>query len=175
MFLASSLDSHWPYCVTFYHSCIKIFSNEKVFFSFGSSKHYICHSILHITWPMDKELFFCFVTGVSSQNCRRAPHSKLCQSPSHFRHRLVLEPGYPMSGILQSLLWAYYPGISHRASRTDLQWIIDRPVMRLCYQEAVSYYCSVIVGKPYLTILRGSTGYRDSLALSAQALCRTRA
>ena len=118
---------------------------------------------------------FCFVTGVTSQKCRRAPHSKLCQSPSHFRHRLVLEPGYPMSGILQSLLWAYYPGISHRASRTDLQWIIDRPAMRLCYQEAVSYYCSVIVGKPYLTILRGSTGYRDSLALSAQALCRTRA
>ena len=115
--------------------------------------------------------FFCFVTGVTSQKCRRAPHSKLCQSPSHFRHRLVLEPGYPMSGILQSLLWAYYPGISHRASRTDLQWIIDRPAMRLCYQEAVSYYCSVIVGKPYLTILRGSTGYRDFLALSAQALC----
>ena len=106
---------------------------------------------------------FCFVTGVTSQKCRRAPHSKLCQSPSHFRHRLVLEPGYPMSGILQSLLWAYYPGISHRASRTDLQWIIDRPVMRLCYQEAVSYYCSVIVGKPYLTILRGSTGYGGSL------------
>ena len=52
---------------------------------------------------------------------------------------------------------------------------VDRPAMRLCYQEAVSYYCSVIVGKPYLTILRGSSGYRDSLALSAQALCRTRA
>ena len=107
--------------------------------------------------------FFSFVTEVSSQNCRRAPHSKLCQSPSHFRHRLVLGPGYPMSGLLQSLLWAYYPGISHRASRTDLQWIIDRPAMRLCYQEAVSYYSSVIVGKPYRTILRGSTGYGGSL------------
>ena len=40
---------------------------------------------------------------------------------------------------------------------------VDRSAMRLCYQEAVSYYCSVIVGKPYLTILRGSTGYGGSL------------
>ena len=42
--------------------------------------------------------------------------------------------------------------------------------MRLCYQEAVSYYCSVIVGKPYLTILRGSTGYGGSL-LSPRKPC----
>ena len=40
---------------------------------------------------------------------------------------------------------------------------IDRSAMRLCYQEAVSYYSSVIVGKPYRTILRGSTGYGGSL------------
>ena len=29
--------------------------------------------------------FVCFVTGVTSQKCRRAPHSKLCQSPSAFQ------------------------------------------------------------------------------------------
>ena len=54
---------------------------------------------------------FCFVTGVTSQKCRRAPHSKLCQSPSHFRPRAGSSARNPVSGILQSLLYAYYPGI----------------------------------------------------------------
>ena len=36
--------------------------------------------------PFERFLFVCFVlSGVTSQKCRRAPHSKLCQSPSAFQ------------------------------------------------------------------------------------------
>jgi hypothetical protein len=84
------------------------------------------------TWSF---FFFCFVTGVTSQKCRRAPHSKLCQSPSHFRPRAGSSARNPVSGILQSLLYAYYPrNFPIGASLAGLQ-LICNPTVRLCNQR----------------------------------------
>ena len=75
---------------------------------------------------------------------------------------LDLVPGIPCPEFNKHYYEHIIPEFPIRHLIQIYNWI-DRPAMRLCYQRLWVTISSVIVCKPYRTILRGSTGYGGSL------------
>ena len=84
------------------------------------------------------------ITEVSSQNCRRAPRG------SYGNPLRISDTGWFQGQVIPcpESYKAYYEHIIPEFPIGHLVQIynrVDRSAMRLCYQEAVSYYSSVIV------------------------------
>ena len=96
-------------------------------------------------------LFVCLYLGSPHRSVDGLRIRSYVNPRQHFRHRAGSSARNPVSGILQSLLYAYYPGISHRASLADLQ-LICKPTVRLCNQRLWVYLQkSFLWREPYQT------------------------